>query len=230
MKRKNALITAGVAVALILGGGGYAAYDYFAGNHVEVKSVIAEASSENAGAAVSADEVNGLWNIDPSSEVYFSVTTSKETVNFAISQVAGSWTIDTSDISKTKGQGTVNLDLLDSGNGQRDSHIKGADYLNVAESAEATFTADSFEELPAEWTEGQAFPISMTGTLTIRGIAKEVTFNGEAVYSGGAINMESSAVVTFEDFGMKNPHTVVLDTENNVVVQLRLTLNPEQQA
>lgn len=228
MKLKHAALSAGIGVVLL--GGAYGAYDYFAGNHVEVKEVIAARSEANGsgGGAVDARKLNGKWTVQPDSEVYFSVTTSKETVNFAVKSVKGSWLIDAAGAGKMAAEGSVDLNALDSGNSKRDDHIKGADYLQVEKYPEATFKVKSFEQLPAEWKEGTAFPFRMAGTLSVKGISKEVVFESKGLYENGAIKLEGSTVVTFDDFGMKNPHAVLLDTQNNVTVQLRLVLKPEQ--
>lgn len=233
LKVKAAVIAAGLVV--LAGGGAYAAYDYYAGNHVEVKEVISTTTTGGtaagaAGGAVAASAINGNWSIQPTSEVYFSVTTSKETVNFAVKSVKGSWQLNAADASQNKAEGTVDLNALDSGNGQRDNHIKGNDYLQVANHPQAVFTVKSFEQLPQEWKEGQAAPFKMTGTLSLRGMTKEVTFDSKAQYDQGQLKVEGSTVVTFADFGMKNPHTVGLETENNVTVQLRLVLGQEKSA
>lgn len=227
MRKKTAILTACAAVIIVGGGVGYGLYDYFAGNHIVVEDVIAADAAAGSGEAVDMSLINGVWDIDPASNVYFSVTTSKETVNFAVSNVDGSWSIDTADASNMTAEGKIDLNGIDSGNSQRDSHIKGADYFNVEETPEATFTATSFEGVPAEWTEGQAFPFTMNGTMTVRGVSKEVSFTGEGMYSNGQIQVEADTAVTFDDFGMTNPHRVVLDTENTVSVQLRLTLTAQ---
>ncbi|MNC71112.1 YceI-like domain protein [compost metagenome] len=65
----------------------------------------------------------------------------------------------------------------------------------------------------------------MTGTLTVKGIEKEVTFDSQAVYSGGQLMLSGTTTVTFADFGMKNPHSIVLDTENDLEVRLELVLS-----
>ncbi|MBP1996596.1 YceI family protein [Paenibacillus eucommiae] len=225
MNIKKTVITLGIVV--VLAGGGYAAYDYFAGNHIEVKEVIAANSPEQAStetAVVDASEIDGQWSIQPDSKVYFSVTTSKETVNFEGGTVTGQWMIQAADAGKMSAEGKVDTASLQSGNSQRDGHVKGEEYLNVATFPEATFTVKSFENFPKEWQEGTKASFNMAGTLTVKGISKEVTFTTDALYSDGSFNLEGSTVVTFEDFGMKNPHTVVLDTQNDLTIQLRLIL------
>lgn len=227
MKIKKMVISLGALV--VLAGGGYFAYDYYAGNHVTIQEVIPADVQVQAGtAAVDPSELNGEWTIQPDSKVYFSVTTSKETVNFEGAAVNGSWTIDTGNLTKMSAQGVVDINALQSGNSQRDGHVKGEVYLDAAANPEATFTVNSFENFPQEWKEGAAAAFTMNGTLTVKGISKEVTFDAEALYSEGTFKMEGSTVVTFKDFGMENPHTVMLDTQNDVTVQLQLNLNKEQ--
>ena len=233
---KKTLIVAGSAVVLL--GGAYWAYDYYAGNHVEVKQVIpASASAENNGNAVEAGEspaaaaaaldpqkLNGTWSIQPESAVYFSVTTSKETVNFEIPAVEGAWKLDTADVGQMTAEGTVDLTKLSSGNGQRDGHIMSGDFLQVDQFPQAKFTVKSFGELPKEWKEGEVYPMTLNGTLELRGMSKDITFDSEVMVEQDLLKLQGKSMVTFDDFGMKNPHTVVLDTENNVALQLSLIM------
>ncbi|NHN34560.1 YceI family protein [Paenibacillus agricola] len=243
MNARKTLLSIGVLAVLV--GGGYAAYDYYAGNHIAIQQVIptnpaaqtpasssaasvpatANATAATAATATSdAAKLDGLWNIQPASKVYLSVTTSKETVNIEGASVKGTWTINSADPSQMKAEGIVDTTKFQSGNAQRDNHVKAADSLNVAAFPEAKFTVKSFQDFPKEWKEGSKASFKMLGTLTIKGISKDVTFTSDALLSQGALSIEGSTVVTFDDFGMKNPHTVLLDTQNNVTVQLRLVL------
>ncbi|MNI15529.1 hypothetical protein D3C73_688290 [compost metagenome] len=230
MSIKKTIVAVGIFA--VLGGGGYAAYDYFAGNHITIQEVIPASSSSSAPAAqqvgaaavVGESQMNGQWSIQADSKVYFSVTTSKETVNFEGGTVKGQWNVDTTDASKMSAEGVVTTAALQSGNNQRDGHIKGAEYLNVTAFPEATFKLKAFDNFPKEWKEGAKASFNMTGTLTVKGVSKDVSFKTDALYSEGSIKLEGSTMVTFADFGMKNPHTVVLDTQNDLTVQLRLIL------
>ncbi|WP_426450256.1 YceI family protein [Paenibacillus sp. S-38] len=223
MKQKMIALSAGVIVVLI---GAYAAYDYFAGNHVTVQEVIPASASAQAsgGAVVEAGKLNGQWNIQPESKVYFSVTTSKETVNFESGEVQGQWTLDVADPSKNAASASLEIAKVQSGNATRDSHVAGEKFLNAAAFPKAEFKAKSFEGLPKEWKDGEKVSFTLPGTLTVKGVSKDVTFKTDALYSGGTIKLEGSTVVTFDDFGLKNPHAVVVDTENNITLQLRLVL------
>lgn len=231
------------AAVIVLGFGAYWMYEQMTGNHVEIESVINQSpaeetstgvtegvsaeASEEAGADNSGEtaSIDGLWNISSDSKVYFSVTTSKETVNYEVSQVTGSWTVNGADPAQNQAEGVVQMASMDSGNSQRDGHISGAQYLDIEQFPTATFKATSFEGLPSEWTDGQVYTVNIKGDLTVKGVTKEVAFTGQATYDGGLLKLEASTVVTFGDFGMKSPHNIVMDSENNLNVELRLVLN-----
>ncbi|MNO27371.1 hypothetical protein D3C76_172450 [compost metagenome] len=237
MKKKTiAIAAAGVVIV-----GAITAFTFLnntLGNNVEIESVIptqetgasngantANAAAASTGAAVTAEQLNGAWNIAGTSKVYWSVTTSKETVNFVDPSVTGAWNVNLDDAGAMTGEGTVEMSALDSGNAQRDEHVKGEDFLSVTEFPQSTFVVKSFSELPAEWTEGTAVPVQLQGAMTVKGIEKEVTFDSQAVYSSGQLMLSGTTTVTFEDFGMANPHSIVLDTENNLEVRLELVLS-----
>lgn len=230
-------------IVVVLAGGLYWVYDGLTGNHVEVESVIAQsaandASSESSGetsteTSDTADsegtgevvEVDGLWNIQSDSKVYFSVTTSKTTVNYELPKVTGTWNIDTTDAAQIQAEATVDVTSMDSGNAQRDKHISEAEYLDITQFPDATFKVTSFEGLPTEWKDGEVYTVNIKGDLTVKGITKEVVFAGQTTYDQGSLKLEASTVVTFADFGMTSPHTVVMETENNLTIELRLVLS-----
>lgn len=224
MKKKWAL-AAGAAI-VILAGGGYMTYDYFTGNQVEIKEVIGEADAAAAsGAVVTGDQLNGEWAIADGSEVYISMTTSKETVNMTAGTVTGKWAIDTANAGQMTAEGVVDVSGLDSGNPMRDGHIKGEKYLNAEAYPQATFTASAIDGFPESWSEGVAVPLQLKGTLNVRGVTKDVVFDSQAVYDQGQVKLEGSTVVTFADFGMENPHQVLVETQNDVKVELQLLLD-----
>lgn len=234
-KKAKAWLITGVAAVVVIGGGGYYLTNSYLGNNVEIEQVLPASTAtsttavDSTGAVVAnetagAEQLNGDWSISEGSKVYFSVTTSQETVNFVDEQVTGNWTINVDDASQMKAEGQIEMDGIDSGNGQRDGHVKQADFFDIATYPQATFTATSFEGVPAEWSVGQTVDIKMNGTITVRGVEKEVTFDAKAAYENNDVLLSATSMVTFEDFGMENPHSVVLSTENDIQVQLELKL------
>ncbi|GGO03938.1 YceI family protein [Saccharibacillus kuerlensis] len=234
-KARNWIIAAS-AVVIIGGAGAYTWMNNYLGNKVEIESVLPTqaastspalgSTAEAAGAetVIAADELNGAWEITEDSKVYFSVTTSQEPVNFVNDQVSGTWEVNVNDATQMSGSGAIEIDAIDSGNAQRDEHIKSDDYFQMGQYPQATFTAQSFEGVPEEWTEGELYDFVMEGTLTVRGIEKPVKFDAKTSYQDGKLLLSGTTTVTFEDFGLENPHSVVLSTENNINVQLELAL------
>lgn len=228
---KKYLISIIAAVVAVVGVVTYFVFDNSLGNNVEVESVINQenevaSSEENANVAVvSSEELKGNWNIVDGSKVYWSVTTSKETVNFVNEGVTGNWNLDIQDSSVISGEGIVDMNVLDSGNETRDSHVKEReDLLAVADYPEATFVTKSFSELPTEWTAGDVVPVTIEGAITVKGVEKDVTFDSEVMYQDGQLLLSGETSVTFADFGMESPHTIVLEAENELTVQLELIL------
>lgn len=239
MKKKGIIWTSVIATVIVIGGGGYALMNDYLGNNVEIESVMSPSVENNAnaleetgsgegvtaGAAVSVDELNGAWSIASGSKVYWSVTTSKETVNFVNEAVSGTWTVDLNDASKMSGEGVLDMTALDSGNSQRDSHVKDReDLLAIAQYPQATFTATAITSQATEFTEGKSVPLTIEGTLTVKGVEKAVTFDSNAMYKDGQLLLSGTTQVTFGDFGITSPHTVVLETENDLSIQLELIL------
>ncbi|RXZ82321.1 YceI family protein [Paenibacillaceae bacterium] len=237
MNKNKKWIMAGAGALILVGAGGYAMLNSYLGNKVEITQVIpakniaageSGASSVESGDAKSqtfaGQKLNGEWHITRDSKVYFSVTTSKETVNFENNAVTGSWTINLDDPSGMIGTGSVELGQINSGNNQRDDHIKSADFFDIEQHPQAAFKASSFEGLPAEWQEGTAYDFIMPGSLTVRGVDKDVTFAGKAMYQDNQLKLSGTTTVTFQDFGMENPHSVLVSTENDIAVQLELVL------
>ncbi|NDI33888.1 YceI family protein [Chengkuizengella sediminis] len=229
-----------VPILLILIGG-YYIFDYYTGNHIEIDDVFKENASDdqvaedqvaedqstvqsNEDLSLEPFDLNGDWEISEDSSVYLSIKTSKEEVNIRFSEVSGRWEINQAELNLTEANAIVGINSIDSGNGQRDSHVKGDRFLKAEQFPEATFQLHSIENWSTEWQSGQTNSILLTGDLTIKDITKSVTFETEVLPENEILKLKADTSVTFDDFGMKNPHTVLLDTENDVLITLQLVL------
>ncbi|MCR8642895.1 YceI family protein [Paenibacillus sp. N1-5-1-14] len=222
--KKGLILTVTAVVIVGLGIGGYTAFNRYLGNNIEIQSVTGKEST--AGTAVAADKLNGKWDIASGSKVYWTVTTSKEPINFQNESVKGQWQVDLNQAAVMKGNGIVDMNGLNSGNDQRDSHVKEReDLLETNHHPEATFEAKSFSAIPKEWNEGVAIPFIVEGVLKVKGKEKNVKFESTAMYKNGQLLLSGKTKVLFSDFGMKNPQTIVLETQNELDVRLELVLN-----
>ncbi|WP_160646473.1 YceI family protein [Chengkuizengella marina] len=234
-KRKLIFIVASLLILIC----GYYIFDYYTGNHIIIDDVFKESatkdvkeqsddvqSSENF--TVESFDWDGEWEISEDSAVYLSIKTSKEEIIIQFSEVSGSWEINQTEPNLMEANAIVNINSIDSGNGQRDSHIKGDRFLQAEPFPEATFQLHSIENWSNEWQSGQTNFILLTGDLTIKDITKTVTFETEVLSENDILKLKADTTVTFNDYGMNNPHTVLLDTENDVLITLQLVLNKNE--
>jgi polyisoprenoid-binding protein YceI len=143
----------------------------------------------------------GVWNLDMShSEIGFTVR------HAGISKVRGRFTDASAEarvgesLADSSLHATVKTASFESGDANRDGHVKGPDFFDVEEFPEMTFRATS--------VEGDGEDYTLTGDLTIRGITKpvelEVEFTGVAVDPFGATRAGFSAEtdISRKEFGL----------------------------
>ncbi|MCI0144000.1 YceI family protein [Arthrobacter bambusae] len=144
---------------------------------------------------------SGIWLLDMAhSEIGFSVR------HAGISKVRGRFTDASAEarvresLADASLHATVKTASFDSGDANRDAHVRGADFFDVEKFPEMTFRATS--------VEGDGDDYTLTGDLTIRGITKpvelEVEFTGVAVDPFGATRAGFSAEteISRKDFGL----------------------------
>jgi polyisoprenoid-binding protein YceI len=114
------------------------------------------------------------WNVDSShTRAGFSVK------HLVISDVKGEFAktegkaqIDESDLAKSSVEVTIDAASIDTRDAKRDAHLKSADFFDVAKFPTITFK--STKVVP-----GKDGAISITGDLTMHGVTKPVTLDGE---------------------------------------------------
>lgn len=97
----------------------------------------------------------------------------------------------------------VNIDTtsLNSNHAERDKHLRGADFLDVAKFPTATFKSTGFESLG----DGKA---KLTGDLTLRGVTKPITIDvkeiggGQDPWGGMRHGFTGTASFKLKDFGI----------------------------
>lgn len=143
----------------------------------------------------------GTWTIDAAhSEISFSVR------HLLISKVRGKF--EKFDATFTTGQNpldttltaTAEVDSINTGEANRDSHLRTNDFFNAAEFPTISFVSD---RVVAEKDD-----LLVTGTLTIRGVGKEVTFTidfGGFItdpYGNYKLGLTAKTVIDRTDFGV----------------------------
>ena len=141
------------------------------------------------------------YAIDPShSEVAFTIR------HAGIAKVRGRFTefsgaiVVAEDLAASSANVTIAASSVDTGNAQRDGHLKTADFFSVDTLPEWTFVSTS--------VSGTADEFALAGDLTINGITKPVTldaeFNGAAVdaYGVARVGFSATTEISREEFGI----------------------------
>ncbi len=113
------------------------------------------------------------WTLDPAhSEVAFKVK------HMMISTVTGLITdynveavSETDDFSKAEVTFVGKLASINTGNEQRDAHLRSADFFDVDKNSEVTFKSVSYKKDDND--------IKLTGNLTLHGVTKSITLDVE---------------------------------------------------
>ncbi|GAB6951395.1 YceI family protein [Corynebacterium simulans] len=104
-------------------------------------------------------------------------------------------------IADSKAEATIKAASINTGNEDRDSHVKGDDFFSVEQYPELTFSATSFDV--DETGNG-----TVTGDLTIKGTTKPVTLNVEAEglaedpFGNTRFGFEATTKINRTDFGI----------------------------
>ncbi|HEV2889498.1 MAG TPA: YceI family protein [Frankiaceae bacterium] len=152
----------------------------------------------------SVEQLTGTYDIDPShSSLEFAAKHAMvTTVKGRFSDFSGVLYLDAADPSKSTAEVTINVDSLDTRSEQRDEHLRGDDFFDVANNPTITFKST---RAAAGKDEDE---YRMWGDLTIRGVSREVelelTFTGSAQDPWGKqrAGFEGRTVVNRKDWGL----------------------------
>jgi polyisoprenoid-binding protein YceI len=143
----------------------------------------------------------GVYNVDPShSNVGFEVR------HMGIATVRGRFgafegMIDASGDAPVL-QGSVDVSTIDTGDANRDGHLKGAEFFDAEQHPQITFHSTATEV----GSDGQ---ITLQGEITIKGISKpieltgEIAENGQDPWGNERIGLELTSVIDRRDFDLK---------------------------
>ncbi|MFE4229727.1 YceI family protein [Arthrobacter sp. NPDC056886] len=151
--------------------------------------------------ALPTNVTTGTWTLDPShSEIGFTVR------HAGISKVRGQFTdaAATLDLAENVIDSKVNASIktasFDSGDANRDGHVRGEDFFDVETFPEISFVSSTI--VP----KGDAYELQ--GDLTIKGITRpvalETEFNGVAVdpFGNTRAGLSAETTISRKDFGL----------------------------
>jgi polyisoprenoid-binding protein YceI len=92
--------------------------------------------------------------------------------------IAGKLTLDVSDVTNSRVEATIDASSINTREGQRDAHLKSADFFDVEKYPTLTFRSKLVKRTGDD-------ELAVTGDLTIHGVTREVVFTVEGPTAAG---------------------------------------------
>jgi polyisoprenoid-binding protein YceI len=115
----------------------------------------------------------------------------------------------------------VDLRTLTSDESRRDNFIR-SNTLQASRFPFAEFTIDEVSGWPANYVEGTEVALKLTGTMTIRGVTKPVTWDVKARRQGDTLTAIADTQFKMTDFGITPPNVQIAVAQDNVQLQVVL--------
>jgi len=146
----------------------------------------------------------GAWVLDPRKSSIRLKTRSMwglAPVKGVFREVSGNGTVSSD--GQVSGTVTVAAASIDTKNARRDTHLRSADFFDVANNPDITFAADLIRP------SGQG--VAVAGALTVRGRTRPLSFDAAASVQGdGGIWLDAEIRINRADFGLTwNPMGLV---------------------
>jgi polyisoprenoid-binding protein YceI len=144
------------------------------------------------------------WNIDPAhSGAEFTVKHMMIcNVKGNFSSLSGTLSLDESDVTKSRVEASIPVATVNTGDAQRDGHLKSADFFDAEKFPALTFTSTKVE------VKGSG-ELAVTGNLTLHGVTKPVTFAVEGPsapakdpWGNLRIGLSGTTKINRKDFGL----------------------------
>ncbi|MCW5808267.1 MAG: YceI family protein [Deltaproteobacteria bacterium] len=167
------------------------------------------------------------WNVDPvHSHVGFTVRHMMvTTVRGSFATFRGTLELDPEDFTKSRIEGDIDVDSIDTKNADRDNHLRSPDFFDAANHPKITFRSTQIERTDDGYR--------VHGDLTIRGVTHPIAL--EAEYAGTSKNpygqiiagISATGSINRKEFGLK--YHALLET-GGVAVSDKVKLEIEVQA
>jgi len=122
------------------------------------------------------------------------------TVRGAFKDFQGTAHVDTANPANSKVEVTIKADSIDTGVADRDGHLRSADFFEIEQHPEITFTSTDVERDGDAWT--------ITGDLTIKGNTRPITIEFESTgsardpFGNVRIGFEGQTTISRKDWGL----------------------------
>ena len=168
------------------------------------------------------------WTIDPATsavgyrvvEVLFGQDT--EGVG-RTSAITGGLTLEGAQV--TTAEFEVDMTTVTSDESRRDNQFQGR-IMDTENFPTATFVLTTPIDLGTVPAEGTAVTATATGDLTLKGTTNSVTFDVQAQQSGDTMQVVGSTDIVFADYGIDDPSTSGISTQDHGLLEFDLHLVP----
>jgi polyisoprenoid-binding protein YceI len=147
-------------------------------------------------------DLTGDYVIDPAhTRIGFVARHAMVTKVRSFTEIEGKVHLDEQNPGASSAQIVIKVHSIDTGNADRDGHLRGNDFFSMDEFPEIAFTSTTAEKVGAE-------DFTLTGDLTVKGVTNPVTIDFE--YQGSAkdpygnlrVGFEGKAMINRKDFGV----------------------------
>ena len=154
--------------------------------------------------AVSNEVAVSTWNIDPAhSTAQFKVKHMMiSNVKGEFTHIKGSLKLDSSDITRSSAEASMDVSTINTREEQRDAHLKSADFFHLEK-----FPTISFRSTRVTKKGDDDFAVE--GELTMHGVTRKVVFDVESLspptkdpWGNTRIGLSASTKINRKDFGL----------------------------
>jgi len=184
------------------------------------------ASSAATGTPTAANPIEGTWTVTDGSQVGYRV---KEVLFGQSAEAAGRTSDVTGQVTiagttVVAASFTADMTTVASDESRRDGQFNGR-IMNTSEFPEATLALSQPIDLGSVPGDLVEVTDSVTADLTLRGVTQSVTFDLKARRNGANLEVNGSIPITFADYGIPNPTTAGITTEDHGELEFLIVLS-----
>ncbi len=149
--------------------------------------------------------------VDEKSDIKFTIRNFGFNTEGSLKGLKGSIQFNPSSLSASSFNVSVDVNSINTGIDARDRHLKGDEYFAAVKFPVISFVSNSIT--------GDGNGYTVTGTLTIKGVSKIISFPFSVNNSGNALVFAGSFTINRKDFGVGGSSAVL---SNSVAVNLKV--------
>lgn len=141
------------------------------------------------------------------------------------SAISGDLYLSTAGVASTP-ESTFKVDMttLKTDEARRDNFIR-RNTLRTSQYPTAEFTIDSVQGFPTDYVENTEVLLTLSGTMTIRGTGKPVTWQVKARQAGDVLTATADTDIKMTDFGLNPPDVGFAKAKDDVHIQVVFVSN-----